>query len=122
MHIQPQTLVLLQQTTSELRNNQIQVLLQLSNEATTHRLTYFTIITCSARVILIVLRLVGSIVILFQSVRVIVIDLYKIYEIHYRENKSGKQILIHKVKITYRYVCVVLVYCMCTSPSVELFS
>jgi hypothetical protein len=122
MHIQPQTLVLLQQTTSELRNNQIQVLLQLSNEATTHRLTYFTIITCSARVILIVLRLVGSIVILFQSVIVIVIDLYKIYEIHYRENKSGKQILIHKVKITYRYVCVVLVYCMCTSPSVELFS
>jgi hypothetical protein len=110
----------MQQTTSELRNNQIQVLLQLSNEATTHRLTYFTIITCSARVIVIVLRHVGSIVILLQSV--IVIDLYKIYEIHYRENKSGKQILIHKAKKTYQYVCVVFVYCMCTSPSVELFS
>jgi hypothetical protein len=29
----------MQQTTSELRNTQIQVLLQLSNEATTHRST-----------------------------------------------------------------------------------
>jgi hypothetical protein len=90
IHMQPQTPILMQQTTSELRNNQIQVLLQLSNEATTHTLNYFTIITCSARVIVIVLRHVGSIVILFQSVIVIVIDLYKIYEIHYRENKSDK--------------------------------
>jgi hypothetical protein len=64
----------------------------------THRLTYFTIIICSARVIVIVLKHVGSIVILFQSVILIVIDLYKIYEIHYRENKSDKQILIHKAK------------------------
>jgi hypothetical protein len=35
--MQPQTPVLMQQTTSKLRNTQIQVLLQLSNEATTHR-------------------------------------------------------------------------------------
>jgi hypothetical protein len=110
--MQPQTPVFMQQTTSELRNNQIQVILQLSNEATTHRLTYFTIITCSARVMVIVLRHVGSVMILFQSVIVIVIDLYKIYEIHYRENKRGKQILIHKAKKTYRSVCVVFVYCM----------
>jgi hypothetical protein len=60
----------------------------------------------------IVLRHVGSVMILFQSVIVIVIDLYKIYEIHYRENKRGKQILIHKAKKTYRSVCVVFVYCM----------
>jgi hypothetical protein len=39
--MQPQTSVLMQQTTSEHRNTQIQVLLQLSNEATTHRSTYF---------------------------------------------------------------------------------
>ena len=80
--MQPQTPVLMQQTTSELRNTQIQVLLHLSNEATTHRSTYFTILTCSARVIVIVLRHVGRIVILFQSVIVIVIGLYKRYEIH----------------------------------------
>jgi hypothetical protein len=80
--MQPQTPVLMQQTTSELHNTQIQVLLQLSNEATTHRSTYFTILTCSARVIVVVLRHVGRIVILFQFVRVIVIGLYKRYEIH----------------------------------------
>jgi hypothetical protein len=40
--MQPQTPVLMQQTINELRNTQIQVLLQLSNEATTHRSTYFT--------------------------------------------------------------------------------
>ena len=45
----------MQQTTNELRNTQIQVLSQLSNEATTHRSTYFTILTCLARVIVIVL-------------------------------------------------------------------
>jgi hypothetical protein len=74
----------MQQTTSELRNTQIQVLLQLSNEATTHRSTFFTILTCLSRVIVIILRHVGRIVILFQSVIVIVIviGLYKIYEIH----------------------------------------
>jgi hypothetical protein len=72
----------MQQTTNELRNTQIQVLLQLSNEATTHRSTYFTILTYLSRVIVIVLRHVGGIVILFQSVIVIVIGLYKIYEIH----------------------------------------
>jgi hypothetical protein len=93
----------MQQTTNELRNNQTQVLLQLSNEVTTHRLTYFTIITCSAQVVVIVLRHVGCIVILFQSV--IMIDLYKIYEVHYRENKSGKQILIHKAKNISVCVC-----------------
>jgi hypothetical protein len=80
--MQPQTTVLMQQTTNELRNTQIQVLLQLSNEATTHRSTYFKILTCSTRVIVIVLRHVGRIVILFQSVIVIVIGLYKRYEIH----------------------------------------
>jgi hypothetical protein len=72
----------MQQTTSKLRNTQIQVLLQLSNEATTHSLTYFTILTCSSRVIVIVLRHIGRTVILFQSVIVIVIVLYKRYEIH----------------------------------------
>jgi hypothetical protein len=55
----------MQQTTNELRNTQIQVLLQLSNEATTHRSTYFTILTCSARVIVIVIKHVGRIMILF---------------------------------------------------------
>jgi hypothetical protein len=69
------TPVLMQQTTIELHNTQIQVLLQLSNEATTHRSTYFTILTCLSRVIVIVLRYVGEIVILFQSVIVIVIGL-----------------------------------------------
>jgi hypothetical protein len=82
MHLQPQTPVLMQQTNSELRNTQIQVLLQLSNEATTHRSTYFIILTSLSRVIVIVLRHVERIVILFQSVIVIVISLYKIYEIH----------------------------------------
>jgi hypothetical protein len=72
----------MQQTTSELSNTQIQVLLQLSNEPTTYRLTYFTILTCLSRVMVIVLRHVGKIVILFQSVIVIVIGLYKIYELH----------------------------------------
>jgi hypothetical protein len=75
----------MQQITSELRNTQIQVLLQLSNEATTHRSTYFTILTCSSRVIMIVLShvvLLFQFMILFQSVIVIVIGLYKIYEIH----------------------------------------
>jgi hypothetical protein len=98
--MQPQTSVLMRQTTSEICNTQIQVLLQLSNEGTTHRSTYFTILICSVRVIVIVLRHVGSIVILFQSVIVIVIviGLYKRYEIHYRENKNDKQILIHKAK------------------------
>jgi hypothetical protein len=80
--MQPQTLVLMQQTIIELRNTQIQVLLQLSNEATTHRTTYFTKLTCSARVIVIVFKHVGRIVLLFQSVIVIVIGLYKRYEIH----------------------------------------
>jgi hypothetical protein len=80
--MQPQTPVLMQQITNELRNTQIQVLLQLSNEATTHRSIYFTIPTCSSRVIVIVIRHVGRIVILFQSVIVIVIGLYKRYEIH----------------------------------------
>jgi hypothetical protein len=80
--MQPQTLVLMQQTTSELRNTQIQVLLQLSNEAITHRSIYFTILTCSTRAIMIILRHVGRIVILFQSVIVIVIGIYKRYEIH----------------------------------------
>jgi hypothetical protein len=75
IHMQPQTLVLMQQTTSELRNTQIQVLLQLSNEATTHRSTFFTIRTCSTRVIVIVLRHVGRIVILFQFIILIVIGL-----------------------------------------------
>jgi hypothetical protein len=70
----------MQQTNNELRNTQIQVLLQLSNKATTYRSAYFTILTCSARVIVIVLRHVGSIMILFQSVIVIVIGLYN--EIH----------------------------------------
>jgi hypothetical protein len=56
IHMQPQTPVLMQQTTSKLRNTQIQVLLQLYNEATTHRSTYFTILTCSAWVIVIILR------------------------------------------------------------------
>jgi hypothetical protein len=65
IHIQPQTTVFTQQTTNEIRNTQIQVLLQLSNEATTHRSTYFTILTCSARVIVIVLRHVGRFVLLF---------------------------------------------------------
>jgi hypothetical protein len=69
----------MQQTTSELRNTQIQVLLQLSNKATTNRSTYFTILTCSARIIVIVLSHVGRIVILFQSIKVI--GLYKRYEI-----------------------------------------
>jgi hypothetical protein len=78
--MQPQTPVLMQQTTNELRNTQIQVFLQLSNEATTHRSTYFTILTYLSRVIVIVLKHVGRIMILFQSV--IVIGLYKIYEIH----------------------------------------
>jgi hypothetical protein len=82
IHMQPQTPVLMQQTTIELHNTQIQVLLQLSNKATTYRSTYFIILTCSARVIVIVLRHVGRIVILFQSVIVIVIGLYKRYEIH----------------------------------------
>jgi hypothetical protein len=72
----------MQQTTSELCNTQIQVLLQLSNEATTHRSTYFTIHTCSSRVVVIVLRYVGRIIILFQSFIVIVIGLYKGYELH----------------------------------------
>jgi hypothetical protein len=72
----------MQQTTSELRNTQIQVILQLSNEATTHKSIYFTLLTCLYRVIVIVPRHVGRIVILFQSVIVIVIGLYKIYEIH----------------------------------------
>jgi hypothetical protein len=80
--MQPQTPVFMQQTISELRNTQIQVLLQLSNEATTHRSIYFTILTCLSQVIVIVLRHVGRIVILFQSVIVIVIGLYKIYKIH----------------------------------------
>jgi hypothetical protein len=80
--MQPQTLVLMQQTTSKLRNTQIQVILQLFDEATTHRSTYFTILTCSARVIMIVLRHVGRVVILIQSVILIVIGLYKRYEIH----------------------------------------
>jgi hypothetical protein len=68
------------------------VLLHLSNEATTHRSTYFTILTCSPRVIVIVLRHVGRVVIFFQSiiVIVIVIGLYKRYEIHQRENKNDK--------------------------------
>jgi hypothetical protein len=66
--MQPQTPVLMQQTASELRNTQVQVLLQLSNEATTHRSTYFIILTCLSRVIVIVLRHVGGIVLLFQSV------------------------------------------------------
>jgi hypothetical protein len=57
----------------------------------------------------IVLRHVGSIVILFQSVIVIVIGLYKRYEIHYRENKNGKQILIHKAK-KHTSMCV---WCLC---------
>jgi hypothetical protein len=51
--MQPQTPVLMQQTTNKLRNTQIQVLLRLYNEATT---TYFTILTCSALVIVIILR------------------------------------------------------------------
>jgi hypothetical protein len=55
----------MQQTTSELRNTQIKVLLQLSNETTTHRSTFFTILTYLSRVIVIVLRHVGRIVILF---------------------------------------------------------
>jgi hypothetical protein len=80
--MQPQTPVLMQQTTNELCNTQIQVLLRLFNEATTYRSTYFTILTCLARVIVIVLRRVERIVILFQSVIVIVIGLYKRYEIH----------------------------------------
>jgi hypothetical protein len=54
--MQQQTPVLMQQITNELRNTQIQVLLQLSNKATTYRSTYFTILTCSSRVIVIVLR------------------------------------------------------------------
>jgi hypothetical protein len=82
IHMQPQTLVFMQQTTSELRNTQMQVLLQLSNETITHMLTYFTILTCSGRAIVIILRHVGKIVILFQSVIVIVIGLYKRYGIH----------------------------------------
>jgi hypothetical protein len=69
----------------------------------------------------IILRHVGSIVILFQSVIVIVIGLYKRYEIHYRENKNADKYLSTKQK-TYRYLCLVFVYCICTSPSVELFS
>jgi hypothetical protein len=80
--MQPQTPVLMQQTTNELHNAQKLVILQLSNEATTHRSTYFTILTCLSRVIVIVLRHVRRIVVLFQSVKVIVIGLYKIYEIH----------------------------------------
>jgi hypothetical protein len=80
--MQPQTPVLMQQTISELRNTQIQVLLQFSNDATTHRSTYFTILTYLSRVIVIVLRHVGRIVILFQFVILIVIGLYKIYKIH----------------------------------------
>ena len=80
--MKPQTPVLMQQTISELRNTQIQVLLQLSNDATTHRSTYFTILICLSRVIVIVLRHVGRIVILFQFVILIVIGLYKIYKIH----------------------------------------
>jgi hypothetical protein len=67
--MQPQTPVLMQQTTSELHNIRIQVLLHLP---TTHRSTCFTILTYSARVI----------VIWFQFVIVIVIVLYKRYEIH----------------------------------------
>jgi hypothetical protein len=47
IHTQPQTVVLIQQTTNELHNSQIQVLLQLSNETTTHRSTYFIILKCS---------------------------------------------------------------------------
>jgi hypothetical protein len=39
--MQPKTSVLMQQTTSEVRNTQIQVLLQSSNETTTHRSTLF---------------------------------------------------------------------------------
>jgi hypothetical protein len=82
IHMQPQTPVLMQQTTNELRNTQIQFLLLLSNEATTHRSTYFIILACSARAIVIILRHVGRIVIMFQSVIVIMIGLYKRYEIH----------------------------------------
>jgi uncharacterized Rmd1/YagE family protein len=63
--MQPQTPVLMQQTISELHNTQIQVLLQLFNETTTRRLTYFIILICLSRVIVIVLRHVGRIVILF---------------------------------------------------------
>jgi hypothetical protein len=44
-----------------------------------------------------------------------VIDLYKIYEIHYRENKSGKQILIHKAKKNIP-VCVCGVLCIACAP------
>jgi hypothetical protein len=72
----------MQQTTNELCSTQIQVILQLSKEAMIHRSTFFTILTCLSRIIVIVLRHVGRIVILFQSVIVIVIGLYKIYEIH----------------------------------------
>jgi hypothetical protein len=72
----------MQQTTSELRNTQIEFILLLSNEATTHRSTYFIILTCLARAIVIILRHVGRIVILFQSVIMIMIGLYKRYEIH----------------------------------------
>jgi hypothetical protein len=54
--MKPQTPVLIKQTTIGLLNTQIQILLQLSNEATTHRSTYFTILTCSARAIVIILR------------------------------------------------------------------
>jgi hypothetical protein len=38
--MQPQTLIFMQQTTGELRNTQIQVILQLSNEPTTYKSTF----------------------------------------------------------------------------------
>jgi hypothetical protein len=60
-------------------------------------------------------------VILFQSVIVIVIGLYKRHEIHYRENKNDKQILIHKAK-KHIGMCVWCLYIACAPHQVLKFS
>jgi hypothetical protein len=71
----------MQQTTIELRNTQIQVFLQLSNKATTHRSTYFTILTCF------ISSHSDSTQACWKDRDIVPIcysdcDLYKIYEIH----------------------------------------
>jgi hypothetical protein len=70
----------------------------------------------------IILRHIGSIVILFQYVIVIVIDLYRRYEIHYRENKNHRQILIQKNKKKHIVMCVWCLCIACASHQVLNFS
>jgi hypothetical protein len=118
--MQPQILVLMQQTTSELRNTQIQVFLQLPNEATTHTSTYFTILTCLSRVIVIVFKHVGRIMILFWSVIEIVISLQNIWDTLAR--KQEWQINIYPQSKKHTGTCVRCLCIACAPHQVLDFS